>query len=224
MYKALSPIAAALILASCSSSEPDAADIEKNIAKLFVECPQISVEETEKTNGIKESEITYTIDAKFTLKNTPSSENEELFEIYTEASSKEKNLEQELETKRKEFYKSLENLNKFSPEMEESSEYKEKENAFNKEKEEVINLEKEFKNNMNKANESKGNLEKNFRSNCPITSSFGNKLLFELFTPIKGFSVKDEKENIGKEFSKEFTAKLKMIKTDNGWMIEELAR
>lgn len=210
------------LLCSCSSNTPSEKEIKSKIEDIYTNCPMMAVEDFKKINGEPQQDGSYVATLEYTLRLAPTPENKayveekekrklELQPRYDAYTAEVKRLIQKQNTlKDQEFYnppKSDEEYASLSASIAES----EKELQY---------FETQHRGDAEEYDRLFAGADKviirNLFVSCKIDESSRS------LSKIGDFIYGDPKE-LGKDIRRSYKGNLRMIKTDNGWMIDGIA-
>lgn len=175
---------------SHSSDMPTDADIANEINAAFSECRSLSVANIEKINGLKENDQTHQVNIKYEIISKPLSNNKELWENFKGRKEKIEAEYEDFQIKKKSIAPQ-EDINEF---YEKNSEIINNIRSLEKEKVEI-----------------RDKMSRIFLHDCNYKDShFVLNTLNFLF---------GNYENYGKEIKASFESNIRMLKTDNGWIL-----
>ena len=207
------------LTASCSKAEPDISDLKKDIKEIFSECPSISIDNIKELNSTKENDSKYIVNASILFNYTASKKSKDIQDNLNVAIEQAKKYDEEaskksmkiLDMERERDYNSFSNI-------EETEEHKNKATAINEENEILKELQKKLSNQLKEIDSLGMDLNNNFKIECPLNKITANLLVVQLF------SSQDNSISTGSDIVKEVNTKLTMIKTENGWSLDDLIK
>jgi len=231
-------------LVACSDI-PSESDIEDSLANIYSECEQINIIDVEKTNGLDLENGYYSVSTVFSLELEPLKENTELWEKFSHDLEIYPQIQEKQNQEYSDFLKrfndpknsNYQNYQKFSNNLD-SEEYKtaqqrikENKRLLNAEQKEMIKRhadelkEQGLTNFDNSGYKLTRKQISNLDKVCSATKSkLGGKLLREMLgIKFMGGQTRKEKARVlGEGTIIEFNAELEMIRTENGWQLNDI--
>lgn len=175
---------------SNSSDMPTDTDVTNEINVAFSECGNLSVTNIEKINGLKENDQIHQVSIKYEITSKPLFNNKELWDNFKNRKEKIENEYENFQIKKKSITHQ-EGMNEF---YEKNSEIMDNIRSLEKEKVEI-----------------RDKMSRTFLRDCNYKDSH---FVLDNLNLLFG-----DYENYGREIKAIFEANVKMVKTDNGWML-----
>ena len=212
-----------MTLTGCFDSSPSTSDVRKAIEARYPSCDYVSVENFKKINGIKVSENEYDVDVSYDVKISPVKDGEEVAKNAEDRMAKAQAEYDEIDAVHKKIIEEINASLRTPPNgirynsIDEAPEYKQIDAKYN-----IAKVEQQYKEAYaevtaaSKIGGAQGALAAIFVASCGSRSTSSSPLY-----SLGIASTNNEKEVYLKGASREFKATIHMIKSDNGWIMNQ---
>jgi len=211
---------AALIALGCSKSSPSESDLKDQLTSTYKDCDVVSVRDFKKTNGIQQQDGSYVMSVEYKIKVVPVPENEKFVREAVNAHDRFQTQFSRLGELDAEIIKLEGKLSRIANESDERKELLDRIQAVKRSQDELTakwgNVYAEYRpfdlslpevsQKLGAAFDAKCNIPENLRPMAQIAD------FVSVYDPI----------SFGKSLEKTYRGDFRMIKTDNGWLPEQL--